>query len=334
MNDTKHTDSKIISSQTTNSQTTNSASTVSLEKPTLSDWGSAYDYQRRDEEIVDYHIWKLWTPQAGFALRGPRPTSIKHKDFCTSVGAAFTFGRFTQRPYPDLLGAALHTSSLNLGFAGIGPAFFNYPKNSVLIDIINRSKFVTISVFSGRSQSNSRFQSEEYSQVRYRLSDGRVVPADVAYQQLLDESDETTIRALVAETRERYLAEFVQFLEKITVPKVLLWFSKRSPDYTESYDSLLNLFGSFPHLVNQPMVDELRSHCDAYVECVSTVGLPQQLISRHTKQPTSISRPRTYKNGRVDFVPSQLEKNGYYPSPEMHYAVTQKLIPVCQQFLL
>lgn len=304
-----------------------------LKKTSLSDMGSAYDYQRRDVEIVDYKIWRLWTPQAGFAMRGPRPASLEPGEFCSSIGAAFTFGRFVRRPYPELLGEMLGISSLNLGFAGIGPAFFNYPKNRILIDLINRSQFVTISVLSGRSQSNSRFQAEEYSQVQYKLADGRVVPADAAYQQLLEEADETTIAALVKETRERYLSEFIQLLEKITVPKVLLWFSKRSPDYIESYETLYKLFGSFPHLVNRQMMDVLRSHCDEYVECVGTAGLPQTLRSRHTQQPVSITRPRTYEQGKVQLTPSQLEKNSYYPSPEMHHAVTQKLLPTCRKLL-
>lgn len=305
-----------------------------ITKPTLSDQGSAYDYQRRDAEIVDYKIWRLWTPETGFAMRGPRPASLAPGEFCTSIGAAYTFGRFVQRPYPELLGQTLRLSSLNLGFAGIGPAFFNYPKNKILLDLVNRSKFVTISVMSGRSQSNSRFQAEEYSQVQYRLANGKIIPADAAYQQLLEEADEATIRILVAETRERYVAEFIQMLEKITVPKILLWFSKRSPDYTESYETLYKLFGSFPHLVNQSMIDTLRAHCDAYVACVGTVGLPQTLVSRHTQKPVSITRPRTYENGRVHLTPSQLEKNSYYPSPEMHHAVTQKLVPICQKVML
>ena len=313
-------------------QTDNQPQKTAVKKPKLSDGGSAYDYQRRDTEVADYKIWKLWTPDAGFALRGPRPKSLSPGSFCTSIGAAFTFGRFVQKPYPALLGEALGLESLNLGFAGIGPMFFNYPKNKILLDLINRSKFVTISVMSGRSQSNSLFQSEEYSQVQYRLANGQVVPADFAYQQLLEKADEAAIAAIVAETRERYLEQFIQMLEHIEVPKVLLWFSRRSPDYTESYESTLKLFGSFPHLINRSMMDTLRPYCDAYVECVSSTGLPQPLLSRHTQQPISIVRPRTYENGRVQLTPSQISQNGYYPSPEMHQAVTQQLIPVCEKF--
>lgn len=294
----------------------------------LSDLGSAYGYQRRDAEIVDYQIWKLWTPKTGFALRGPRPASLEPGTYFTSLGAASTFGRFVARPYPQLLAEALGLGSLNLGFSGVGPSFYNNPKNDVLISLINRSKFATITVFSGRSQSNSRFTTAPYSQEQYILENGRAVPADFAYQQLLNTADEQTVMDLVAETRSRYLQSFLQLLEKITVPKVLLWFSSRSPDYQASCENLFKLLSGFPHMINRPMVEALKPHCNAYIELVSTAGLPQQLISRHTQQPVSIVRPRDYQQGKIQLTNSTLTHNHYYPSPEMHQAMAQRLVAI------
>ena len=57
--------------------THSSSAEPALVKPALSDMGSADGYQKRDAEIVDYNIWKLWTQKAGFSLRGPRPNSFK-----------------------------------------------------------------------------------------------------------------------------------------------------------------------------------------------------------------------------------------------------------------
>ncbi len=299
----------------------------------LSDLGSAYGYQRRDAEIVDYKIWKLWTPKTGFALRGPRPVSLAPGDYCTSLGAASTFGRFVKRPYPQLLGEALGISSLNLGFSGIGPSFYNDPKNDMLINVINRSKFVTIAVMSGRSQSNSRFKTAPYSQEQYILEDGQVVPADFAYQQLIETADTKTIVDLVAETRMRYLRSFLQLLDKITVPKVLVWFSGRSPNYQASYENLFKLLSGFPHMVDLPMVKTLKRRCNAYIEIVSSNGLPQPLMSRHTGKPVSIVRPRNYQQGKIQLTDSSLTHNHYYPSPEMHQSLTQSLIPICKQLL-
>ena len=304
---------------------------TSLNQPDL--LASAIGYQTSDADIVDYNIWKLWTPQVGLAMRGPQPPSLKPGEYCASIGAAYTFGRFAAQPYPELLGKVLNISSLNLGFSGVGPSFFNQSRNQVLIDLINRAKFVTVSLLSGRSQGNSRFKTAWYSQEQYILESGQVVPADYAYQQLLDNSDRATVMAVVEETRLRYLDEFIQLLEKITVPKVLLWFSKRSPDYEASSDSLFKLFGNFPHLVNRAMIEVLKSHCDDYVEHIDTAGLPQQLVSRLTQQPVSIERSRDYQAGKIQLVSSQLTHNNYYPSLEMHIGVTQALASACKKFV-
>lgn len=294
---------------------------------------SALGYQKSDAEIINYSIWKLWTPQGGLAIRGPQPVNLNAGEYCTSIGAAYTFGRFAAQPYPELLGKVLNISSLNLGFSGVGPSFFNQPRNQTLIGLINRSKFVTISLFSGRSQSNSQFKTAWYSQEQYIQENGKAVPADYAYQQLLDSSDDATVMALVKETRSRYLNEFIQLLEKITVPKVLLWFSKRSPDYEASSKTLFKLFSNFPHMVNREMVDVLRAYCDDYVEHIDATGLPQQLVSRLSQQPISIERSRDYQAGKIHLTRSQLTHNNYYPSPEMHVGVTQALASVCKKFI-
>lgn len=295
------------------------------------DTGSGY--QQSDREMVDYQLWTLATNPIDFTLRGPQPRVLKPGEYFTSLGAAFTFGRFVSCPYPEQLSQALGLASLNLGFAGVGPSFFNNPHHEGLLDWVNRSKFATILVFSGRSQASSRFSTADYSQEQYVLESGRVVPADFAYQQLLENESPEAIAALIQETRDRYVEEFSRLLSKITVPKVLVWFSKRKPDYQESYQSLFKLFSSFPHLVNRPMIDQLRIQCDAYVEYSNQTGLPQPFVSRFTGEETTIIRQREYQAGKIQLITSKLTHNHYYPSPEMHQGLTELLIPECQKFL-
>ena len=298
-----------------------------LSKPSVSNMGSSQAYQDMDQEIINYNLWNLWTSQSGFSLRGPKPGRLEPGTYCTSLGAAYTFGRFVQRPYVELLGIALQLPSLNLGFAGVGPSFYNDPQNQALIDLVNNSKFVTIAIFSGRSQANSRFKTAQYSQEQYILENGDSVPADFAYQQLLETATEQEIAALVAETRAAYLHEFSQLLARIRVPKVLLWFSKREPHYESTPESVFTLLSGFPHMVNQPMIDLLRPQCDAYIEHTSRTGLPQPLMSRHSQQPVSIVRPRTYEKGKLQLTPSKLTHNHYYASPQMHKELAQRLVP-------
>ena len=46
------------------------------------------------------------------------------------------------------------------------------------------------------------------------------------------------------------------------------------------------LFNQFPQLVNSEMIAQLSNYVDEYAECVSTRGIPQQIISRFTGKPT------------------------------------------------
>ena len=108
-------------------------------------------YEERDWEIVDYGV--EMTPDHRFKLRGPLP-DLDGADYFSTVGAAQTFGCFCQKPYPMLLQEQLALPVLNLGVGGAGPEFFN--NNPILIDYINRSRFVVVQVMSGRSQSKWR----------------------------------------------------------------------------------------------------------------------------------------------------------------------------------
>ena len=148
------------------------------------------------------------------------------------------------------------------------------------------------------------------------------------------------LESIVKETRENYVSATIDLLRKVDRPKILLWFSSRSPSYPDAYpkpavramlssldalsagkaklmtrygDRILSrLFGGFPQLVNAEMIDELKRHVDGYVECVTDVGMPQRL---------------------VDLRGNFAGWNRYYPSPEMHAHVAAKLQPVCRALL-
>jgi hypothetical protein len=131
---------------------------------------------------------------------------------------------------------------------------------------------------------------------------------------------------VVEETRRNWIANFTTLLTAITVPKILLWFSTRQPNYEERFDHVDLLFGAFPHLVNEEMVSGLRPLADAYIEAVTSRGLPQPLISRFTAQPTSVET-------RPDLGTQPTTHNTYYPSPEMHRDAADALEPVCRMLL-
>ena len=61
-----------------------------------------------------------------------------------------------------------------------------------------------------------------------------------------------------------------QLLAGIKIPRYLVWMSHRTPSYEPSLKHPKKWHGSFPHFVNQKMVDRLRANCDGFVSVVST----------------------------------------------------------------
>jgi LPS sulfotransferase NodH len=278
----------------------------------------ALGYQNRDYEIVDYEQYRL-TPK--FLARGPAPRSLEPGQYFACIGAAQTFGCFCESPYPALLHQQIGIEALNLGCAGAGPKYFlNEPR---LLAFVNAAKFVIVQVMSGRSEDNSVFRSGGLEWL-YRRSDGEGLSAEIAYKELLEQHDEAFVRRVLDETRANWVASFTSLLNAIQRPKILFWFSQRHPDYTERLDrGVHGMFGEFPQMVNAAMVEAIAPYADAYVECISSRGMPQLLKSRFTGKPAIVDYTR---KGEEQYADSY---NTYYPSPEMQVDAADALHDVC-----
>ena len=264
-------------------------------------------YQTLDAGHFDYHPYSLdGIPNKRF--RGPAIDPAA--PFIACVGAAQTFGRFTDRPFSQILGERLHTQVLNLGVGGAGPRLF---LRKEFLDWINRARLVIVQVLSGRSESNSFFENNETGTLHgIRLADNAKMRFDRFLEDLIRAGNLADVRRALAETRQNYVANMVELLSSIHRPKILLWLSTRGPDYEEKLSSAYHAMGEFPHLVNRSMLDQLMPHADRYVEVVSRAGLPQKLW------PGRIAVNGTFIEG--DFV-----WNRYYPSPEVHAEAGDKL---------
>lgn len=277
-------------------------------------------YQLADKEIVNYQYYEL--PSTGLLFRGPAPTRFTEGGYFACIGGAHTFGRFAEKPYSRLLSDATGIDCLNLGHGGGKPLF--YLANPILIEYLNMAKFVIVQVPSARAIENSVFEpvSENNSFLRDKSlgKDAKPLFANHAYKQLLKKSPPELVDKVVRETRKRYSEEMSELLRLISVPKILLWFSRRTPDYKDNTKSVHDLFGDYPQLVNQSVIQDLIPLCDDYVEVVSSRGLPQKLINYATGKPINVFH--------LAKVPSQ---NDYYPSPEMHEIAFKKLLnlPLC-----
>jgi hypothetical protein len=237
------------------------------------------------------------------------------------LGAAQTFGRFCERPFPSLLAERLKIPVLNISHGGAGPAFFDHsPK---LLSYLNGARFVIFQVMSGRSESNSLFESDGVGFYR-RRSDGQSLGCDQAFGEVLKTQPKATVMRVVEETRKSWVESYRRLTAPIRAPKVLLWFGIRTPAYPQSLRNLTGLFGAFPQLVNEAMVADIRRECDRYVECVTARGMPQLLLDRFTGERVTISDPWTSQPWM---------ENWYYPSPEMHEDAAHALEPACRSVL-
>jgi len=283
-------------------------------------------YQAPDWWIVDYELYsppglpRDLQPGLRLRLRGPDPGELVPGRYIACVGAAQTFGRFCREPFPALLSKDLGIATVNLGISGAGPQHF--PRHPELIRLMNESALVVLQVMSARNEDNSLFEGGGLGALKNR-STGEWMRAEAAYHRLLASGDQALVTSIVGETRETWIASYERLLSLIRVPALLLWFSVREPAYTERYDSVPGLFGDFPQLVNEEMVESVASHCDAYAACVSARGRPQQLRNRFTGKPTRVVIPgdRPWSN------------NYYYPTPQMHQDAAALLAPACRRLL-
>jgi LPS sulfotransferase NodH len=287
-------------------------------------------YQKRDFNFFDYELYTIKDPKTkkSFVFRGPASPTLEKGAYFSSIGPAFTYGCYTHKPYTQLISDEFGFPSINLGIQGAGPSYYNLPDNKMLLEIINRSKFVIVAVMSGRSCSNSLFKTSPESQEKLTLvNEKKYQPAHKLYEWLLENSDEQYIKKIVEETRDNFIKEYSTLLSAIKVPKILFWFSKRTPDYQAKYDKdVWSLFGKFPHLIDSRVIKSLEKHCDNYVECITAIGTPQILFNRFSGQIDTVE-----KNPEYGY--SQSNYNMYYASPEMHIEAANFLLPSCAKYI-
>lgn len=311
-------------------------------------------YVLRDWEVTDYQCFEL--PGTGLWFRGPAPERLGQGNYFTAIGAAQTFGCFCDRPYPLILAERLGLPGLNLGYSGAGPGFYRGRKE--ILRVINDSAFCIVQVMSGRSVSNSLLDNPDGLAYGRRRSDGTPATAEQIFDEAIAHELERLpliplrakklalgmsglplprIRTLVEESQQDWVESYDNLLHAITVPKILLWFSVRTPDHTPRYHRQSALLGKYPQLIDTQTLDRIRPFADAYAQCVSRRGSPQPLVSRFTGAPTTVSleadtKPLSGGEGATLYR-GVWHENRYYPSPEMQEDAAGVLEAPCRAML-
>ncbi len=277
-------------------------------------------YQKADQDFIDYKMYEL--PGLKRKLRGPAfKEELRVGQYAASLGAAQTFGRFCEHPYPRLLSEELKFPVINLGVGGVGASNFMRPE---LIKFVNNGLFCIIQVMSGRSAPNCYFDSFSGQNV-FGLDKENLGPAAFASQVIqycIDNKSEQFVKNLVADMRWAWVRQMFLLAKKIKVPKVLVWFSTRLPDYSlEVKDLHLLNGGSYPQYIDLKTLLQALPYFDYFVECVSSRGKPHHLY--HNGQLIKLDMG----NGKG------VSENKYYPTPEMHIDVQKALHSVCSSLI-
>jgi hypothetical protein len=268
--------------------------------------GVITQYQTRDWDVVDYQMYVI--PGLRYTLRGPK-VAEGARHYASIIGAGQSFGVLVRDPYAHKLARDLSMEVMNLSVGGSAPAL--YLGNPAAIAACNASSLCIIQILGGRSSHSTYFESRDgKNMLRPRGSKLPFVPGDTAYEAMFASEPPIVPQIVIGEVRANWTKEMLQLLALIKVPKILLWFSERSPDaLPETFTTYRQAAGKFPHFVTRKMIDEIRDYADDYVEVVSTRGMPNRLTNRFTGEPARILLGDGAKPASED---------PYYPSPEMH----------------
>ncbi|GGC18996.1 hypothetical protein GCM10011371_03300 [Novosphingobium marinum] len=299
------------------------------------------NYQPRDWDLVDYQEFHVRDCDVPFRGPGFDPFEAEQGSFFSCIGAAQTYGCFFPRPFPTLLSESLGMPALNLAVGGAGPGF--YTQFDSLIEAMNRGRFVVLQAMAARSESNARYEADGFVEfVRDRRS-GEQVTSSEAWKTLVAEDIDGAIERM-RESRQSWIDSSLRLIERLSVPVIFFWYSRRGPDYEIDRGAIRDqiaaeaagkktsffvdgLVGEFPQLIDHETMQAVADRCDAYAECRSDLGMGGPLVNRFTGKPFGDSGRRDGPEYDIDY-----SKNYYYPSPEMHEDAAAALEPVVRQF--
>lgn len=243
-------------------------------------------------------------------IRGPIPSDLSNT--VCFIGAAQTYGRFCDRPFPTLVCDALGLDCLNLGISGAGPEEPLFHNPYVLEDI-NQCKLVVVQIMSGRSAGNWKFRIDR-GQAGWTL-DNKYMYGEQLWKEMWETGDRKDIQVTLKSTIDNYLWAYWKFRREIYSPVILLNIKsgqrKNNINMEDSYKNYIEFLGPYPHFIEDYHVATLQRELNCgLIRYEGRVGLPQQLPqARNTDYHTLLGN-------NVD--PSI---NNYYPSPEMHHEI-------------
>ena len=281
---------------------------------------------RLDDPLFDYDMYRFGRSRQIF--RGPQPDLRGH--YIASIGGSYTFGRFTDSPFPTLLGDELGLTSLNLGADGAGAGFFL--GDPEVKQAASNARLCVVQIMSASSISNRMFtvrprrnlRLHEVSELMYG-----VFP-EVEFERFafvrpmlnyLEKLDPERFKLVENEMKNAWIGRTQTLLSSLQTRTILFWFARRDPEEPAPEIDGDPTSTAYPEYVDRAMIDTVKQVSDAYVECVTSSGLPQDLKVD--------GRTVLYKPTGMP-----IDENREYPSPEMHLAAANALLPEIKRLML
>lgn len=214
------------------------------------------------------------------------------------LGAAQTFGRFVNFPYPFLIENYTDYSVANFGWGGVGDHNYNDTK---IIDYVNKAKVCIYLINSGRSISKYNENTKSNLDIGKRTS---------VLKSMYDNDFDKFMQFFIKNKKD-YLNEHKSLINQITIPIIYIYVSKNDVNDIHEQDiSKKNsywLIWNFPHLVTKEMLMEITNK--------NTLGTFKQ--KSFQKLP-----------GKIELQSLQIHNNifrtdDYYPDQDCHYKIAE-----------
>ena len=271
-----------------------------------------------DDPLFDYKVYRFGRSRQIF--RGPQP-DLRGR-YLAFIGGSNTFGRYNDTPYPDLIGERTGQTILNLGTDGAGPGFF-LGDPEVLRTAMD-AELTVVQVMCASSTANRMFAVRPRRNLRlHTISDllAGIYP-EVDFSRFsftkgmlkhLHALDASRFKLVANEMKNAWIGRMQTLLSTIETKTLLFYMSERDPDDVSPPSGDITDM-KYPQFVDRAMLDAVKPAADAYVECITSAGMPQDLrVDGHA----------------VLFRPSgePINENSEFASPEMHTAAAEALMP-------
>lgn len=216
-------------------------------------------YVTRGDGALDYFPCRYGTSKLLF--RGPRRKT--DETYVAVIGGTETYGRFVERPYPQLIEGEAGRRMLNLGYMNAGIDVFL--QDQTVLDLCAGAEATVIQLLGAQNLTN-RFYAVHPRRNDRLLSVSELLKAlyrDVDFAEFnftrhllveLQERSPERFALVVGEIKAAWTARMKQLLGAAGGSKILLWIGEEAP----GDGTVLNARAPDPLFVSRDMIDALR----------------------------------------------------------------------------